>query len=99
MTAQIKNFLIIALKNAINALLTSGAMMAFNWGAFNWTSSAGWWNLGKLVLAVVAAREVAVWAPILLQWSVTSANPAAVRLPDGGLEVPPPTPKPANPNP
>ena len=32
MTAQIKNFLTISLKNAINALLTSSALMALNLG-------------------------------------------------------------------
>jgi len=90
MNAQIKNFLTIFIKNGINALLTSSAMMAFNWGAFNFTSKSGWWNLGKLCFGVVASREVMVWGPILLQWSATSSNPAAVRTPQGGLDVPPP---------
>jgi hypothetical protein len=92
MTAQIKNFLTISLKNAVNALLTSSALMALNWGAFNVTSKAGWWNLGKVCASVIGAREATVWLPILLKWSVTSANPAATRTPDGGLDVPPPKP-------
>jgi hypothetical protein len=92
MNAQIRNFLTIALKNAINALLTSSSLMALNWGAFNFTSRAGWWNLGKACLSVIAAREATVWLPLLLKWSVTSANPNAARLPSGGLQVPPPQP-------
>jgi hypothetical protein len=96
MNVKLKNWLMIALKNAVNALLTSGAMMAFNWGAFNYTTRSGWWNLGKLVASVIGAREVAVWGPILLHWSSTSSNPAAQEtIPPGGVYVPPPdAPKP-----
>jgi len=90
MNPQVKNFLTITVKNAVNALLTSSALMAMNWGAFNFTSKSGWWNLGKVCLSVVSAREVTVWLPLLLKWSVTSANPAAVRTPSGGLDVPAP---------
>jgi hypothetical protein len=92
MNAQIKNFLTIALKNAVNALLTSSALMALNWGAFNFTSKAGWWNLAKVCASVIGAREATVWGPILLKWSVTSSNPEAVRTPSGGLDVPAPKP-------
>ena len=88
MKEKAKNILTIILKNAINALLTSSAMMAFNWGAFNYKTADGWWNLGKLVLAVVASREAAVWLPIILKWSSTSSNPAA-ELKGGGIIVPP----------
>lgn len=89
MNVRLKNLVIIFVKNALNALLTSSAMMAFNWGAFNYTTKAGWWNLGKLVLAVVGSREAAVWLPILLKWSSTSANPSAELKAGGGVVVPP----------
>lgn len=89
MSTSFKNFLMIVIKNGVNALLTSSAMMAFNWGAFNYKTADGWWNLGKLVLAVVGSREIAVWGPILLKWSSTSSNPSA-QLNDGGVTVPPP---------
>jgi hypothetical protein len=92
MTAQIKNFLTITLKNAVNALLTSSALMALNWGAFNFTSKSGWWNLLKVCASVIGAREATVWVPILLKWSATSSNPAAIRTPSGGLDVPAPKP-------
>ena len=88
MNPAFKNFLMICAKNAVNALLTSSALMAFNWGAFNYTTANGWWNLGKVVLAVVLSREVTVWVPILLKWSSTSSNPAA-ELEGGGVVVPP----------
>jgi hypothetical protein len=100
MSTALKNFLLISLKNAVNAVLTSSAMMAFNWGAFNFTSHEGWWNLGKICLSVILAREATVWLPILLKWSATSANPAAIEIPAnppaerGGLYVPPEKPKP-----
>ncbi len=88
MNTTFKNVLLITAKNAVNAVLTSTALMAFNWGAFNVTSKDGWWNLGKVVAAVIIGREVAVWVPILLKWSSTSANPAA-ELEGGGVYVPP----------
>lgn len=97
MNPAIKNFFLISAKNGINALLTSSALMALNWGAFNFTSKAGWWNLGKVCFSVIAAREATVWLPILLKWSSTSANPAAIELPAtppaarGGIYVAPET--------
>ncbi len=93
MTAGLKNFLTIVLKNAVNAILTNGAMMAALPGIFNFHDKAGLWNIAKLAGSTVLAREVAVWGPIVLQWSVTSANPAAVRTPSGGLETPAPVSK------
>ncbi len=71
-----KNFLLIAAKNAINAVLTSGALAVLNSGNFNFHSSAGWWNLGKAALSAVIAREATVWLPIVLKWSSTEAAPA-----------------------
>jgi hypothetical protein len=91
MNLEVKNFLLICVKNAVNAVLTSSALMAMNWGAFNVKSVDGWWNLGKVILAVIASREATVWIPILLKWSSTSANPAAQETnPPGGIYVPPP---------
>jgi hypothetical protein len=91
--STLKNFFMIFLKNAVNSLLTSSTLMAMNWGAFNVTSKMGWWNLGKVCLATIASREIVVWGPILLNWSTTSSNPAAIRTPGGGLQIPPPPPK------
>lgn len=84
----IKNILLITAKNAVNAVLTSSVLMVLNNGAFNFRNPDGWWNLGKAVASVIIGREVAVWVPILLKWSSTSANPAA-ELEGGGVYVPP----------
>ena len=70
-----KNFLMIVLKNAVNAVITNAGLMAMLHGAFNMYSRSGWWNLGKAALAVVIAREVVVWGPVVLKWTTTNANP------------------------
>jgi len=90
MNAQVKNFLVISLKNAVNAILVSGILKILFTGSFNFTSRHDWIQFGWSFLSTVAVREAMVWGPILLQWSVTSANPSAQRQPDGGLVIAPP---------
>ena len=70
-----KNFLMIVLKNALNAIITNAALMTTMSGAFNIHSSNGWWNLLKSTGSVVMAREVMVWGPVLLKWTSTNAEP------------------------
>ena len=70
-----KNFLLIVVKNAVNAVLTSGTLAVLNSGTFNFHSTDGWWNLGKASLAAILAREVTVWGPVIMKWSTTNANP------------------------
>jgi hypothetical protein len=99
MNLAVKNFFLITFKNAINAVLTSGVLMVIDSGNFNMHDKAGWWNLGKAVVSVVVGREAAVWGPILLKWSSTSSNPAAVEIPTNppggraGVYVPPEPPQ------
>ena len=88
MKEQVKNWLTIALKNAINAVLASGILKVLIDGSFHMNSQADWWNFGKSLLSVIIAREVVVWGPILLAWSSTSSNPKA-ELKGGGIVVPP----------
>jgi hypothetical protein len=88
-TTSIKNFFLIVAKNALNAVLTNAALMTTMSGAFNMHSSDGWWNLGKATLSVIAAREVAVWVPVMLRWSATTADPAGAVTPAGGVNIPP----------
>lgn len=78
-----KNFLMIVLKNAINAIITNAALMAMLHGAFNVTTAAGWWNIGKATLSVVLAREFTVWFPVVLGWSSTNSNPPKM------IQIPP----------
>lgn len=70
-----KNYLIIALKNAVNAIITNGAMMAALPGVFNLHDHNGWVNILKLAGSTVLAREAAVWGPIVLRWTTTNATP------------------------
>lgn len=76
MISQLKNFLIISLKNAVNAILINGGLMALFPTVFHMHSAAGWWNLGKAALDVVIVREAVVWIPILMSWSKTDADPS-----------------------
>jgi hypothetical protein len=76
MNSSIRNFFTIVLKNAVNAILTNGTMMAMLPGVFNFHDHAGLINIAKLAGSTVLAREVAVWLPLILQWSKTSADPA-----------------------
>jgi hypothetical protein len=72
-----KNFLMIVLKNALNAVITNAGLMATMHGVFNRYSRDGLWNMGKATLVVIAAREAMVWGPVLLKWSTTNAEPSA----------------------
>jgi hypothetical protein len=72
----VKNILIVAAKNAVNAVLTNAALMAKFPTVFNIHSKDGWWNLAYAIGSVVLAREVMVWIPELLRWSRTNAEPS-----------------------
>ncbi len=67
MNPTVKNILIISLKNAVNALLTNGALAVALPSVFN--AHEGWWTLLKLVGSTVLARESMIWGPKLLKWS------------------------------
>jgi len=76
MPTWLRSFLIIVLKNAVNAIITNASLIAMLHGAFNITTSVGWWNIGKAALSVVIAREAVVWGPVLIKWSTTNADPS-----------------------
>jgi hypothetical protein len=91
MSIKLKNFLIIALKQAINAVLAAGILKVLISGNFHLGSSADWWNFGKAMASVITAREVTVWGPLLLKWTQTNSDPVMLaRLRVGG--TPPPKP-------
>ena len=75
-----KNFCMIVLKTAVNAILTNAGLMAMFSGTFNFTE-AGIIAMLKATLAVAAAREVVVWLPIVLKWSTTDADPSIIKPP------------------
>ena len=98
LNATLKNYLLIVVKIAVNAVLTNSALMALLPTVFNMHDAAGWWNLLKLTGSSIAAREAMVWVPIWLKWSETSANPTAMQtVPPGGIYVPPPSNEPKKP--
>lgn len=75
MNATFKSFLIIAAKNAVNAVITNATLMATLPGVINLSSSAGLWNILKVTGGTIVAREVTVWGPVLIKWSTTGAVP------------------------
>lgn len=76
MTTGLKNFGMIVLKNALNAVLTNAGLVALMHGEFNAYSTNGLWNIGKATLVVIATREATVWGPILLKWTQTNSDPS-----------------------
>lgn len=75
MTGTVKNVLVIAAKNGVNAVLASGILKVWISG-FHFNSGNDWWNFGKTLFSVVLAREIMVWGPIVLHWSITDADPS-----------------------
>src|ERR1700677_1329197 len=73
MTAR--NFGIIALKNAVNALIVNGGAWMILPANFNFHNSAAIWNIAKLAGVTIISRETAIWVPGLLKWPTTNAQP------------------------
>lgn len=69
-----KNILVIAAKNAVNAIVTNGTLMAMLPGVINLNSTAGLWNVLKVTISTVVAREGIVWLPKIIKWSATNAD-------------------------
>lgn len=87
MSQTIKNILMIVIKNALNAVLTSAFLMQTMSGIFNIHTTDGWWNLGKAIFSVIMAREGAVWIPVILNWTKTNADPSINQKPTPVPEV------------
>lgn len=71
MNPKLKSFLIVSVKQAVNAVLTNAGLSALFHQTFNFKDWQHIANFGKAALAVVAAREVLVWAPKILAWTQT----------------------------
>lgn len=76
MNATVKTILIVSAKNAVNAILTNGALMTLFSGTFHLHSWAGALNVLKATGAVIGIRESQIWVPKLLKWS-TDADSAS----------------------
>jgi hypothetical protein len=70
-----KNFLIIAAKNAVNAGILSLAVVYHNPADYNFTTVLGLVHIFKFILVpAVLLREGMVWVPALLKWSSTNVG-------------------------
>src|ERR1700689_3335528 len=74
-TLTLRNFLIIVLKNAVNALIVNVGAWWILPANFNFTNKAAIWNIAKLAGVVGFSKEAAVWVPQLLKWSNPNAEP------------------------
>lgn len=81
---KVKAFLIVSLKNAVNAVLMNAALMVQWHNEFNFDNWAGVWALCKATLSVILSREALIWGPKLIKWSQSGATP-------NGPMSPPPT--------
>lgn len=75
MNSKLKAFLLISLKQAVNAVLVNYTASVFWPQVFHLHDWHGALNILKLIGAVIGAREIAVWGPVLLKWSRTGAEP------------------------
>jgi hypothetical protein len=74
MRAKLKSFFVIALKNAVNAILLNSGLM-LRWShIFNIHTTSGILDLLQATGMIVAAREAIVWGPKLLKWSSTETS-------------------------
>jgi hypothetical protein len=67
--SNLKAFLVVFAKQAVNAALVSLAPIIATPAQYNLTTHAGIIHVLELVAGAIAAREVAVWVPKLLAWS------------------------------
>lgn len=71
----LRNFFIVALKNAVNALIVNVGAWWILPANFNLHDKSAIWNIGKLAGVTILSRELAVWIPVLLKWSQQGADP------------------------
>ncbi len=74
MNDTLKRFLMISLKNAVNAILTNAALMATMSGWFHVHSWTGIQHILMATGSVVLSREAMVWGPKILKWSTSGLN-------------------------
>jgi hypothetical protein len=79
----LKRYLIISLKNAVNAVLIDASLTSQWHFIFNFDNWAGVWALMRATAGVIIAREGLVWGAKLLKWTQTDVDPDA---PEAALE-------------
>jgi hypothetical protein len=73
-TLTLRNFGIIALKNAVNALLVNTGAWLVLPSNFNLHNTDAIWNIAKLAGWAILSREATVWIPKLIKWSNTNGE-------------------------
>jgi hypothetical protein len=74
MNASIKNGLIFAAKNAVNAALVAVGPILATPQSYNLNTGAGLKHVGILMGSAVVSRELMVWVPKLMKWSSTNGS-------------------------
>lgn len=64
-------------KQAVNAIMTNGALMALIPKTFHMHSLEGWSHIMELTGATILSRELMVWGPKILAWS-TAPEPEPI---------------------
>lgn len=97
MNQTVKNILVIAAKNAVNAILVTLPLLKIDPTNFHFHNWSGFDHILESLLSAVIAREALVWGPALLKWSQTSATAIVILILSGlaiGQTTPPPAPQP-----
>lgn len=79
MTTKLKNYLMIALKIAVNSALMAIIDMVHEPSLYNFHTKVGLTGITYSIGKGIAVREAVVWGPILLNWSKTNADPSPVQ--------------------
>ncbi len=75
MNALVKQYLVIAAKNAVNSGILAAIQVYHDPADNNFHSWHGLQGVAWIVGSAVAARELAIWLPKVLKWSSTGAVP------------------------
>jgi hypothetical protein len=88
-TMTLKNFWIIALKNAVNVLIVNSAAWYILPANFNLSNHAAMWNMAKLAGGIILGKEASVFIPKLLAWSQTNTDGTPAQTPVAVQTTPP----------
>jgi hypothetical protein len=74
MNPRVHSFLMVSLKQAVNAILTNAAASQIWPHLFDIHTRSGWLPILKLIGTIVGARELMVWTPKVLAWSQSNGD-------------------------
>jgi len=71
MNEALKQTLIVAAKNAVNAAILAGIQVYHDPMDNNWHTRHGLYGIAWIIGSAIVAREGMIWIPKLLKWSTT----------------------------